>query len=211
MATHKSRRIWTAAEDAWLRDMYPTVQNRKIATVIGRSYSSIKNRSIVMGLQKAPEYIKEESPGCFRKGHEPWNKGTNFTSGGRSAETRFKPGTMPPNHQPIGTEVVDTYGYRKRKVRDDAPKGRTYQNWKFVHVIVWEERNGPLPKGHLVRFRDADIENVDPGNLVAITRGENAVINRWMAMGNLPEGGIDVLITLAKLAMTARKRKEELA
>lgn len=211
MDTRRRWREWAVADDAKLREMYPNTSNRTISDVLGRSYSAIKNRSIVLGLKKCPTYLADEAPGCFRKGQEAWNKGINFNSGGRSVETQFKAGKMPANCQPVGTEIEDTYGYRKRKVRDDAPTGRTYQNWKFVHVIVWEQHNGPLPKGHLVRFRDGDIENVDPANLVALSRGENVVINRWMAMGDLPEGGMDVLIAMAKLRIAARKRQEELA
>lgn len=211
MAIRKGLQGWTSTQDSWLRDLYPNTPNRKIATMMGRTYSAIKNRATILGLHKSSEYIEAEKPGCFEKGLRPWNTGIKFNSGGRSVETQFKAGQLPPNLQPVGTEILDAYGYRKRKVRDDAPKGRTYQNWKFVHVIVWEQHNGPLPKGHLVRFRDGDIENVDPSNLVAITRGENAVINRWMAMGALPEGGMDALITMAKLKMVARKRQEELA
>ncbi|GGE75699.1 hypothetical protein GCM10011533_30060 [Streptosporangium jomthongense] len=211
MGARTNSAVWTAQQDQWLRELYPHTSNRKIAKLLGRTYASIKNRGRVLGLKKSSEYLAAEKPGCFRKGHNTWNKGANFVSGGRSIETRFKPGNLPQNHQPVGTEIIDTYGYRKRKVRDDAPKGQSYKNWRFVHVIVWEEHNGPLPKGHIVRFRDMDITNIAPDNLVAVTRGENAVINRWMAMGSLPEGGMDVLITMARLKMVARKRKEELA
>ena len=211
MAVRKNSREWTAAEDAKIRDMYPNTSNRKIAEVLGRTYGAIKNRATVLKLSKCADYVASAKPGQFPKGHAAWNKGINFDSGGRSAEVRFKPGHVPANVQPVGTEVIDCYGYRKRKVTDDAPKSRGYRNWKFVHVIVWEEHNGPLPKGHLVRFRDSDQNNLDPGNLVAITRGENAVINRWMAMGALPEGGMDALITMAKLKMLARKRQEEIS
>ncbi len=211
MAIRKGLRDWTSTQDSWLRELYPNTPNRAIATLMGRTYPSIKNRATILGLQKSPDYMETEKPGCFQKGQRSWNTGIKFNSGGRSVETQFQSGHQPANHQPVGTEILDTYGYRKRKVRDDAPKGRTYQNWKFVHVIVWEQHNGPLPKGHLVRFRDGDIENVDPCNLVALSRGENAVINRWMAMGALPEGGMDALITMAKLKMVARKRQEELA
>jgi len=206
-----SIREWTAAQDHWLKGLYPSMSNTKIASIMGRTYPAIQNRAIKLGLKKCPDYLEQEKPGRFKKGGTSWNKGIHFNSGGRSVQSRFKAGHAPANQLPIGSEVVDNYGYRKRKVRDDAPKGRGYQNWKFVHVIVWEQANGPLPKGHIVRFRDSDITNVVPGNLVALTRGENAVINRWMAMGALPEGGMDVLITMAKLRIAARKRKEELA
>ena len=201
---------WTAQQDAWLKALYPDTENRTIAQMMGRTYSAIKNRAVVLGLKKSPSHMAK-GPGQFAKGGESWNKGKSFQAGGRSAATQFKPGARPHTWVPIGTEVVDSYGYRKRKVRDDAPTGRKYRNWKFVHILVWEEANSQeLPKGHVVRFKDGDPANLSPENLVAVSRAENAVINRRLAMGDLPEGGMDVLITMAKLKMAASKRSKEL-
>ncbi|MGO1500804.1 MAG: HNH endonuclease signature motif containing protein [Marinobacter sp.] len=211
MSVPNNAREWTVQHDDWLGQIYSGMSNTKIAGVMGRTPPAIQNRAIKLGLKKSPEYMKREKPGCFKKGGTSWNKGIHFNSGGRSVQTRFKSGAVPANQLPVGAEVVDNYGYRKRKVRDDAPKGKGYQNWKFVHVIVWEQHNGPLPKGRIVRFRDSNIENLAPGNLVDLSRGENCVINRWIRMGDLPEGGMDVLITMAKLKIAARKRQEELA
>lgn len=211
MASRNGVRVWTAQQDEWLRNLYPEKSNTVITEIIGRTSPAVQNRAIKLGLRKTEDYMECEKPGCFRPGHRTWNKGASYEAGGRSAETRFKAGRRASNQKPVGTEVVDNYGYRKRKIRDDASLGEGYKNWKFVHVIVWEQHNGTLPKGHIVRFRDLDITNISPDNLVAITRGENAVINRWMAMGSLPEGGLNVLITMARLKMAARKRQEELA
>lgn len=202
---------WTVQQDEWLRDLYPDNSNRVIALMLERSSSAIQNRAIIKGMRKSAEYM-DTKPGSFDKGLTPWNKGISWDSGGRSAETRFKSGQTPTNWKPVGTEVIDTYGYRRRKIKDDAPKGRSYRNWRFVHILVWEKHHGrELPKGHIVRFKDGDIDNLDPDNLVAVTRAENAVINRWIAMGPLPEGGMYVVITMARVMMAARKRKEEVA
>lgn len=211
MATNSGARIWTDKQDERLRNLYPETSNAEIARAMGRTKPSINNRAIKLGLKKTDGYMEHEKPGQFGKGGEPWNKGLHYRAGGRSAETQFRPGRAARNRMPIGTEVVDSYGNLKRKVRNDAPRLQGYKNWKFVHVINWEEVNGPLPEGHIVRFRDRDITNVDPDNLVAVSRAEHAVINRWMAMGELPEGGIDVLITLARIKIAARKRQEEVA
>lgn len=211
MAARKSTRVWTAQQDEWLKNLYPEKNNTVIAEIMGRTGPAVQNRALKLGLRKTEAYMDRKKPGCFREGHNTWNKGTHFNSGGRSVQTRFKQGRLADNRLPVGSEITDNYGYRKRKVRDDAAKGQGYKNWKFLHVIVWEENNGPLPKGHIVRFKDLDITNVDPDNLVAVSRAEHAVINRWMAMGDLPEGGMDVLITMARLKIAARKRQEELA
>lgn len=48
MATRNRVREWTEADDARLREMYPNTSNRKISETLGRTYSSIKNRSVVL-------------------------------------------------------------------------------------------------------------------------------------------------------------------
>src|SRR3546814_10394578 len=59
--------------------------------------------------------------------------------------------------------------FRSRKVADTGIKKA---DWKAVHVIVWEEHNGPLPDGQIVVFRDRNRENMAPDNLIALTRSE---------------------------------------
>ena len=54
-----------------------------------------------------------------------------------------------------------------------ADTGHKPTDWKAVHVLVWEEHNGPLPDGHIVIFRDGNRENFEPENLMALTRAEN--------------------------------------
>ncbi|HET8799663.1 MAG TPA: HNH endonuclease signature motif containing protein [Marinobacter sp.] len=202
---------WTVQRDERLRDLYPDTNNRTIANVMSCSYSAIQNRARTLGLRKSPDYLEREKPGCFRKGLQPWNKGTHFQSGGRSIETQFKAGQRPQTWTPIGTETIDKDGYLKRKVRDDAPPGMSRKNWKFVHVLKWEEYNGrPVPPKHIVRLKDGNKRNFAPENLALISMGENAVLNKLFAMPDPPPGGFDVLLNLARIRMATTKRKKEL-
>lgn len=210
MSCRHDLRFWSAREDAWLMELYPNTSNRVIAKMLGRKYLAIKNRALKLGLKKSPEYMAGQ-PGCFRKGEPTWNKGLSYQPGGRIKESQFRAGNKPHNTVPVGAEVVDSYGYRKRKVRDDAPKGKAYQNWKFVHVIAWEKRHGPLPDGYIVRFRDGDKENIDPDNLVAVSRAEHGVMNKMFQTHDLPPAGFDVMLNLARLKIIENKRKKEIA
>jgi len=209
MGRQQHRQPWTPQQDKWLRELYPETSNRQIARVMGRKYSSIKNRGQALGLKKSPAYMAREKPGCFKPGQKSWNKGISYQPGGRIKESQFRKGQMPHNTIPVGTEVVDSYGYRKRKIRDDAPVGRAYKNWRFVHVLEWEKHNGPLPAGYVVRFRDGDQTNVSPDNLVAVSRAENAVMNKMYQANDLPPEGFDVMLNLARLKITEKRRKRE--
>lgn len=200
---------WTEWEDRQLRELYPTTNNRVIAQNLGRSYSSIKNRGVYMGLKKSPDYIENEKPGCFRPGHETWNKGKHFISGGRSIETQFPAGNKPHNMKPIGSIRESKDGILQQKVSDT---GYPPCDWKAVHAIRWEEYHGrSVPAGHIVRFRDGNRRNFSEDNLVLVTRAENAILNKLYKTEGLPEGGFDVMLSLTRIKLAAKRREREAA
>jgi hypothetical protein len=129
----------------------------------------------------------------------------------RSPETEFRPGKKLNNAAAVGDEVVDTGGYTRVKVRSRSPLPR--RHWKLKHHLVWEAANGrKVPKSHAVIFADGDKGNLDPGNLLCVSRAELAVMNRWHLAG--PSGDLaragkavaDLKIAIRD-AQTGRKRK----
>lgn len=201
---------WTAQNDDWLRSLYPDTPNRTIAKMLCCSYLAVKNRATTLGLKKDPGYMASK-PGCFRPGQTSWNKGLSYQPGGRIAENQFKPGHKPQTWVPVGTEAVDKDGYLKLKVSDDRTVPSRY-NWKFVHVMKWEEYHGqPVPPKHVVRLKDGDKRNFARENLVLVSMAENAILNKFFAMKNPPEGGFDVLLNLARIKLATTKRKREIA
>ena len=79
---------------------------------------------------------------------------------------------------PVGTERASKDGYVVIKVRPEADKAMSKDNWMLKHVWVWEQANGrKLPKGHIVMFADRDKRNFDPENLVAVPRELIGVMN----------------------------------
>lgn len=174
------RRYWTPEEEARLREVYATTQIADLCAMFDRSDRCIYNKSVAMGLKKSPDLIRAQAmerltgpksvANRFQKGHATWNKGTHFVAGGRSAETRFQPGHKPLNTwKPIGSERIDRDGYTYRKVSDTGVKKT---DWKMVHVILWEEHNGPVLAGCAVVFKDGDKKHVEIDNLECITRAE---------------------------------------
>lgn len=201
---------WTAQKDYWLRSLYPDTPNRTIAKMLCCSYLAVKNRATTLGLKKDPGYMASK-PGCFRPGQTSWNKGLSYQPGGRIAENQFKPGHKPQTWVPVGTEAVDKDGYLKLKVSDDRTVPSRY-NWKFVHVMKWEEYHGqPVPPKHVVRLKDGNKRNFERENLVLVSMAENAILNKFFAMKNPPEGGFDVLLNLARIKLATTKRKREMA
>lgn len=159
--------IWTATDDATLTRLYPTHTGPQIAALLGRTLSAVENRRTKLGLSKAT------NAGCFAAGHTTWNKGTNFSAGGRSIETRFKKGQLTGRAQeiakPVGSERISKDGYLQRKINNDLP---FYKRWRGVHIINWEAINGPLPKGYALVFRDGNKQNTAVENIELIKRSD---------------------------------------
>ncbi|MEC1377342.1 HNH endonuclease signature motif containing protein [Heyndrickxia oleronia] len=110
----------------------------------------------------------------YKKGNTPFNKGKRgITTGGIS--TQFKKGQKSINYKPIGTERIDDGGYILIKVSDDGP---WHKRWRPKHQVVWEEKYGPVPKGHCLIFLDSNKQNISLENLQLITRVQLGHLNQ---------------------------------
>lgn len=138
--------------------------------------------------------------GYFQKGHVPYNKGAHICPAG-CEKTQFKPGNIPANHRPVGSERINVDGYTEVKVAE--PK-----KWRMKHVLIWEAANGPLPRGHAVIFGDGDKTNFNPDNLVLVTRAELGVLNH----NGLIQGDAELTRTgvlIAQMIMRCRDRQKK--
>lgn len=193
-----TRRFWTEEEISLLREFYPHFRTEKVAQAVGRPVGSCYQKAAQLGLQKTERYLASDdacrvsasrrTPAMtatqFKPGQVSWNKGTHFVAGGRSAETRFKPGAQPRNWVPIGSHRINGDGYLDRKVTDD---GRGPRDWVSVHRLVWIEANGPVPDGHVVVFkpgrRTTELEQITLDGVELVSRVElmqrNTLHNRY--------------------------------
>ena len=91
----------------------------------------------------------------------------------RVKHTMFKKGDKPHNTQPVGTihfrtdKAGRTYAYIKIKDKD----------WRLMHRVVWEQHNGPIPPGHVIRFKDGNTMNWDINNLEMFHQSGNMELN----------------------------------
>lgn len=75
---------------------------------------------------------------------------------------------------PLGTERPHHTGNILVKVSNE---GGYRRQWRFKHHLTWEAANGmQLPAGYRVAFRDGNRLNLDPSNLVALTRNEASAL-----------------------------------
>lgn len=199
---------WLPDEDTIVRALWETRSAAQIGSMIERSAGAVEQRARRLGLRKT------ENRGQFRKGQTPHNKGARRPgwSKGRMAETQFKPRAPNEarNYQPIGTERFDPErGLMIRKVTDDRalyPAAR----WRPVHVLVWEAAHGPVPAGHLVRFREGmktlDTAAITVDRLELLSRAENLQRN---SLYRYPKEVVDAIKMRGALRRVINNRKRE--
>lgn len=144
--------------------------------------------------------IKNGVNAQFPKGQVPFNKGMKGVNFG-GKETQFKTGNKPHNYKPVGTERINGDGYVDIKVAD--PK-----KWKGKHVVVWEQANGPVPRGHAVIFGDGNRRNFEVDNLILVSRKQLAILNqRGLIRDNTDLTKTGVVIADLYLKIGEMKRK----
>lgn len=156
--------------------------------------------------------------GQFEKGQPTWNKGYHCPEGvgGRhpnARATQFQKGSRQgvavKLWKPIGTERMSKSGYLERKIHDGLP---LQSRWRAVHILNWEQVNGPLPKGMALKCLDGDRLNCDPANWTAVPR---ALLPRlagglWgrLSYDDAPPELKPALMAIAKLEHAAREKRK---
>lgn len=142
--------------------------------------------------------------GRFKPGNVPHNKGKKGQSYPGMVATQFKKGNTPHNARPVGAELVTVDGYRVRKIAEPNV-------WRLVHQINWEQAHGPIPKGHAVIHKDKNKLNCEVDNLLLVTRGELAIMNKRGFCKENPDAtqaGYQ-LAKYIKAVNTKKKKKKE--
>ena len=210
------KRLWSTADDARLRRIYPNEPTAAVAQTLRRTVFSVYGRADLLGLRKSEAYLaspaacrlrREDFVGAatrFKPGHTPANKGSRRPGwfAGRMKTTQFKKGQAQHTWVTIGTETRDPDGYLKRKVADDRTKASRF-NWRFVHVLVWTEAHGPVPHGFAVAFKNGDKTDIREENLELISRRELMARN---TVHNLPKPLAQTIHLLGALKRQIRRR-----
>lgn len=141
--------------------------------------------------------------GYFPEGHVPMNKGKKGISYPGMEATQFKVGQMPVNFRPVGSERISVDGYVEIKVADP-------RKWRLKHQVIWEKVNGPIPKEHVVIFGDGNRLNLDPDNLILVSKAQLVRLNQKHLIQNdidLTKTGIIIADISIKVGERKRKRK----
>ena len=156
-------------------------------------------------VQQVANFMKRKkiTTGCpyrWKKGQPSHNKGQKVTKAtyDKMTKTMFAKGNAPWNKVPIGTERRTTEGYLRVKVGEP-------NQWVFKHRLVWEQHNGPVPKGYNIMFADQDKSNCNIENLLLISKAEQKILQNM----KLVHSGTECVKTGLLIAKLACKIKEK--
>lgn len=163
----------------FIMENYVGIGPSEMAAIIREKFGETVTADQMKGFY-ARNKLNSGVSGYFSKGHVPWNKNMKGWKPPGAEKTWFTKGHLPVNRTlPVGSEATEKGGYLYVKVA--MPNV-----WKSKHQLIWEQHNGPMPKGHVIVFRDRNIRNFDPENLMLISRAELAVMNHELKWSDDP-------------------------
>lgn len=166
----KGRAIpYSAAERAFLQQ-HRSLPRRELHGMFSETFG---RADVSMGAIK--QYClrqgwKTGRTGRFAKGSVPKNKGRKQPSHPNSVPTQFKPGREPKNTKYLGHERLTKDGYVEISVAQTNPYTGHPRRYVQKHRWLWEQANGPVPKGMCLKSLDGDKANTDPDNWICIPR-----------------------------------------
>jgi len=204
---------FTQDEINYLIEHYPHEKTIDIANALNKSIHSIYHKSFSLKLTKSDEFLKSTQSGRltkltasgvtyrFPKGHVPANKGKKMDPENyeRVKHTFFKKGHISANTSHNGCITVRNNKKRGTKylyIRLDKGK------WVELHRYLWEKKNGKIPKGYNVIFKDNDHSNFSEDNFQLITDAELLSRN---SIHNYPQELKDLIHTKAVLTRQINK------
>lgn len=185
------KKVWTQQEIEYIMLHYPHERTDAIAKYLNLPVIQIYGKADRLGIKKTDEF--KASPdsgmlikGCgigkefrFKKGNTAFNKGKkqneymDTKSIEKTKKTWFKEGIIPANSKHDGAITL-----RKNKNTGQAYFIRVGpSNWISLSRKIWEDKNGSIPKGGMIRMKDGDPLNCEPENLELITKKENMLKN----------------------------------
>lgn len=175
---------YTKEHKEWFIENYPKFSRKAITIEFNRVFNENRKQSSVIAFLKNHK-IQSGRTAHFVAGNKSWNSGTKGLMKPNSGS--FKKGEKAPNHMPVGSERINGDGYADIKIADPDV-------WLPKHRVLWESVNGPIPDGHIIRFKNGDKTEIEIDNLILVNRAEHGYLNCIDFNNYLPEYKDTVLL-----------------
>lgn len=214
----KKREYWSDQDIEKLRSLYPDNTTFSVAKMLSRTLYSVNGMAFNLGLKKSEKHLNEGKSGRIKKG-ERRGTGTEFKKGNKPhnlgkkldeimskdakekvLRTAFKKGRLPHNtkHDGIITIRTDKRGVSYQWIRLGVAK------WLPLYHHVWIEANGPIPKGHVLIFKDRNTMNSSLDNIMLISKIEHCKRN---SIARIPLEVRQTMTALKKLKKLIEEKK----
>lgn len=165
--------------DAKLSEKYLEMPIKQLARYVGKSDCFVAHRLNQLGLVIPREIVEQRIQASRKKkGDIPFNKGmkqSEFMSAEsieKTKLTRFGPGNLPHNTLYDGAiKIRKSKGFNYQWIRVGLAQ------WDLLHRVIWRKHFGPIPKTHIIVFKDRNTLNCDISNLEMISMEENMLRN----------------------------------
>ena len=173
---------WTDEVIQFMIENYEGKDNIELANLLNEKFNLNTNNDRVSNVKanlkrrKGIDLTTNINRGKYRLGVSPANKGKKWDEymskegQEKSRLTTFKKGNIPKNHKPIGYERVNVDGYVEIKVAEPNV-------FKLKHRVIYENIYGKIPDNHNVVFADGNKLNLDPDNLILVSKSEMLIMN----------------------------------
>ena len=207
---------WDGEKLAYMAEIIPGHEEREISDLFERRYGVPLTEGRINHIKTRLGIRSGTHGGRWEKGHPSHNKGRKWEeylseeAQARCRENTFRKGSVPPNYKPgLGHTRTGKKGEVLVKVREHREPGKP-NTYEPRSRVVWEEHNGPIPPGHVVRHIDGDSANDDIANLRCVSQRANRYLNQRYARARLSAETFDSMVRVAELtfAMQDAMRKE---
>lgn len=146
---------------------------------------------------KTRGWFTGRTDGPFKNGNIPFMKGRKRPPDPNQDKNLNKKGMR---YASPGNEKIHPYGY----ILITAERAGVL---KYVskHKLLWEQTNGPVPKGMVLKCLDGDKQNTDPSNWECVPTGVLSRL-RKRCFENAPPELKPTIIAVAKLEHTAASK-----
>lgn len=196
---------YSDTELAFLRN-HETTPRRELTGLFNCKFN--RDISIINITSKCKQMgLKTGRNSCFKKGNVPANKGTKGISGihPNCRKTQFKKGQAPPNVHGLGHERADKAGYIWLCIDEVNPHTGRPRRYVMKQRHIWQQANGLIPKGSVIKFIDGDRANCSLGNLRLITQAQNAILNK-SGLGTITGEPLESALLIVKVKQAGQKR-----
>lgn len=200
---------YSAAELTWIEAHHRLTRRELHAQFVARFERTDVSQQNLTALCKRKGWLTGRT-GQFVQGQPSHNKGKKGVRYPGSEKGWFTKGTRAPNTLPLWSERIDQDGYIEMKVPMRNPYTGHKTRFMHKHRYLWEQVNGPLPKGHALKCLDGDKTNTDPENWFAVPRALLPRLNGRFGRDydSAPPELKPLILKIAQLEHAAREKRK---